>query len=66
MIEYTEELFKQLYKDGLISPTAERDFKIRKKAESMPGKLSNKVRILAKANNLSIRQVYHILSTSTI
>jgi len=61
-VPYTEELFKQLFRDGIIGPTAERNFKIRTKAASLPGKLSNKVRTLAKANGLSVRQTYRIIN----
>jgi hypothetical protein len=61
-IEYTEELFKQLFNDGLIGPTVERDYKIRQKAKTLPGKLIHKVRILSKANNLSERHTYRIIT----
>jgi hypothetical protein len=61
-IPYTEELLSQLYNDGLIGPTIKRDFEIRMKAKSLPGKTIVKVRILAKAHGISERQVYRILN----
>ena len=57
----TKEDLEQLYRDGLISYTILRDKDIRDKIDSIPGKLSNKVKIVAEHLGLSTRTIYRAI-----
>ena len=56
-----EKLLRSLYRDGLIGPTVVRNIDIRDKINSLPGKLSGRVKIVAHDIGLSERQVYRVL-----
>lgn len=61
MTQYTKQQLEQLYRDGLISYTILRDKDIRDKIDSLPGKLSIRVKHVAYSMKLSLSTIYRAI-----